>query len=67
MKNRELIKQLLNYNMDADVTLTTSEDITLSFICVDANGEILSEKETSLIFIEGIDKVPDENYYCDEE
>lgn len=52
MKNRELIERLLEYNWDADVSLTTSEDIYLSYICED--GE--DERTTKQIFIEGCDK-----------
>ena len=55
MKNKDLIKKLKEYNLDADVTLTDSEDITISFISHDSDGNELSEKTTNQIFIEGID------------
>lgn len=48
MKNRELIKQLLEYNMDADVSLTTSNDICISYIS--EGGATI--KTTKQIFIE---------------
>ena len=56
MKNRDLIEKLKKYNLDADVTLPTSEDIFLSYICEDNKGNILTEKDTMLIFIEGTDE-----------
>lgn len=51
MKNWQLIEELKKYNMDADVSLTTSEDICISYIC--ENGD--TEKTTKQIFIEGCD------------
>lgn len=52
MKNRDLIRKLLWFNWDADVSLTTSEDICISFICEDGDDE----RTTKQIFIEGCDK-----------
>ena len=58
MKVRELIQKLSVYNLDADVTTPFSEDITLSFICKDDNGNVFSEKTTMLVFIEPCDSCP---------
>ena len=45
------------FNQNADITLTTSEDIALSYICKDAiSGEELTEKTTNLVFIEPSDE-----------
>ena len=55
MKNRELIKKLLDYNLDADVCIQnnyTEEDIELGYI--DDGGEY-TEKNTPIVFIDGID------------
>lgn len=52
----DFIKELNKYNPDADITLTTSEDIRLSFICKDLNGNDLTEATTMQVFIEGCDK-----------
>ena len=51
MKNSKLIEILQRYNPDADVSLTTSEDICISYIC--EGGD--TEKTTKQIFIEGCD------------
>lgn len=51
MKIKELINELKEYNQEADITLTTSETITLSFIS-DENG---TKKDTKQVFIEGCD------------
>lgn len=56
MKNEDLIRKLSKYNKDADVTLTTSEDITLSYISND--GEF-SKEDTPFIFIEPMDNCPE--------
>lgn len=56
MKNRDLIKKLSEFNLDADVSLTTSEDIAISYISDDSGDK----KSTIRIFIEGIDECP----YC---
>ena len=56
MKNRDLIENLKQYNLDADVTLTTSEDILLSYISEDNEGNKLTKEDTMLIFIEGCDE-----------
>ena len=43
---KDFIKSLETYNPNADITLTTSEDITLSYICDGVNGEELSKETT---------------------
>ena len=55
MKVKELIKELQEYNPEADITLTTSETITLSYICSDGG----TKKDSKQIFIEGEDIEPD--------
>lgn len=54
-----MIELLSTYNQDADITLTTSEDITVSYICKDLNGEPLTKKETMQCFIEPMDSCPE--------
>ena len=51
MRVKELIKELQKYNPEAEITLTTSETIFLSFIC--ENKE--TEQNTRQVFIEGCD------------
>ena len=59
MKCSELIRELKEYNQDADVSLTTSEDITTSYICKDPNtDEKLTKKTTRQVFIEPMDSCP---------
>lgn len=58
MKIKELISKLQSYNPDADITLTTSEDITLAYICKDSNGNELTPKTTRQVFIEPTDECP---------
>lgn len=55
MKIDKLIDKLKNYNQKATITLTTSEDIMLSYVCEDNDGNELSKKNTPLVFIEGCD------------
>ena len=57
MKNFDLIRQLMKYNLDADVVLVDSEDIELSYI--DNDGKFTMDT-TPIIFIEGCDI--DEDY-----
>ena len=64
MKIKTLINKLSEYNQDAEVTLTTSEDIFLSYIWIDSNGDKLNKQNTPLVFIEPIDNLPD--YKIDE-
>ena len=67
MKISKLINELSTFNQDADVTLTTSEDITLSFIFKNMDtGEILTKKTTRQVFIEPCDQCPEcTNLYYD--
>ena len=59
MKIRDFIELLKEYNPDADITLTNSEDICLSYICEDIeNGGKLTKEDTFLVFIEPKDVCP---------
>jgi len=62
MKVYELIRELCNYNQDAEVVTPHSETIRLGYIATDSNGEIYGQRETPLVFIEGCDYVEDEDY-----
>ena len=53
-----MIESLKGYNQDADITLTTSEDITLSYICRDKDENILTKENTPIVFIEPTDECP---------
>ena len=56
MKIKDLILKLSEYNQDADITLTYSEDITISYISEDSKtGEKLSPKNAMQCFIEPMD------------
>lgn len=55
MKIKELIKELKEFNQEADITLTTSETITLSWI----SSEGGTKKDTKQVFIEGEDIEPE--------
>lgn len=55
MKVKELINHLKEYNPDADITTPISEDISVSYICKDLDGNTYSRKTTKLVFIEPID------------
>ena len=66
MKINKLIDKLKNYNPNASITLTTSEDIILSYICEDSDGNKLNEKTTPLVFIEGCDACQRCEHYDDE-
>lgn len=59
MKNKELIERLKEYNLEADVTLPTSEDITIGYIFKGPNGESLNKQTTMQLFIEGTDNCPE--------
>lgn len=56
MKINNLIEELNDYNLNADITLTSSEDIAISYICKDLNGNDLTKKTTMQVFIKGVDK-----------
>ena len=55
MKISDFIKELSKYNPNADITLTTSETISLSYICKDQNGNEFSPNDTPIVFIEPAD------------
>lgn len=55
---KDLIKKLNEYNPDADVSLAISEDITLSYICKDNDGNDLTQSTTKQVFIEPMDSCP---------
>lgn len=56
---RDFIKELSSFNPDAEITLTNSEDICLSYICEDRNtGKELTKETTSLVFVEPKDICP---------
>lgn len=44
MKMKNLIEYCKTFNPDADVTLVDSEDITLSYIREDVNGNVFKKK-----------------------
>ena len=59
MKISKLIDELSEFNQEADITLTTSEDICISYICKNTlTGEQLTKKTTKLVFIEPCDECP---------
>lgn len=56
MKNSILIDKLKGFNPDADVTLTTSEDILISYISGD---EKYDKSNAPIVFILGVDSCPE--------
>lgn len=54
---KDLIKELLEYNMNAEVVTAHSETIMVS--CIDA--DTIDKKTTPFVFIDGCDYVKDEN------
>lgn len=69
MKVKELIKELLEFDMDADVTTSISEDICISYISKSTEDVEYTEKTTPQVFIEPTDNCPicDYNYMNEEE
>ena len=59
LKVKELIKQLKTFNQEADVSLTTSEDIVISYI----NENNATPQTTKQLFIEPSDDCKTCNYY----
>ena len=51
---RELIEELLMYNLDADVVTDTSETVCVGYIDK-VDGEHYSKNNTPLVFIDGCD------------
>ena len=62
MKVDKLISELKTFNPSADVTLTTSEDIVLSYVCEDG----ANKTNTPQVFIEGCDTCQKCFHYDDE-
>ena len=59
LKIRKLIEKLKAYNQEADITLTTSEDITISYICKDPKTDQDWTPQTTMqCFIEAMDECP---------
>ena len=58
MEISKFIELLKEYNSDADITLTNSENICLSYICKDENGNELTKETTPMVFIEPMDLCP---------
>lgn len=56
MKVFELIDKLKTFNPDANISLTSSEDICLSYIFKNINGEDYTKKDTLQVFIEPTDE-----------
>ena len=48
---RDLIKELLEFNLDAEITTPYSETIELGWICDDG----ATKKTTKTVFVEGCD------------
>ena len=59
MKVKSLIKYLMKYNPDADIGLCVNgqyeNDIYISFICRDTDGNKLNHQTTKQIWLEGMD------------
>ena len=58
MRNKDLIKKLQEYNLDADVPLVDSEDIIIGYICKANGDEEFTPQNTPQLFIEGVDLCP---------
>ena len=63
MKNRDLILELLRYNFDADVNLGSGENINISYISEDVDGNKSDERNTKQIFIEKANPICVHAYY----
>ena len=59
MKIKKLIEYLEEFNPEADITLTTSEDIYLSYIEDDECDYDEGKKTTKQVFIEPTDSCPE--------
>lgn len=57
MKN--LIEYCKTFNPNADVTVVDSEDIELSYVDKDVEGNVFKKETTPCVFIEGIDFYPE--------
>ena len=58
MKVRELIKELLNYNMDAEVSNRHYETVEIGYVC--GNDEF-GKENTPMVFINGCDLINEDN------
>ena len=58
MKVKELIQELSTFYQDAEITLTTSEDICIFYICEDGQGNRLTKETSPYVFIEPKDNCP---------
>lgn len=58
---RELIKELLDYNLDAEVVTSQTETVEVSYIGSFDDADCSDKKSTPLVFIDGCDYVKDEN------
>lgn len=61
MKVYELIRELCNFNQNAEVVTPHSETIRLGYIVTDSEGNIIDQRETPFVFIEGCDYVQDDD------
>ena len=70
---KDLIESLKSMNPDADVGIKTIDDVYvdqlyLSYICIDENGDEISEMETKQVWIESVDLCCNcqffDNNYC---
>ena len=55
LKIKELIRELLWYNWNAEVTLPSSEEICISYICESVDGKEFDKHNTPIVFIEPTD------------
>lgn len=55
---RDLIKELMEYNMDTEVVISTSETIEISYTGVTDNGDTSDKLVTPFVFIDGCDYEP---------
>lgn len=56
MKIKHLIAELKTYNPEAEITTPYSEDIMLSYMSEDFEGNKLTKETTRLVFIEWADE-----------
>lgn len=55
MNVRELIENLLLYNLDAEVCTSHSESIEIGYIDESTIGETFTRENTPIVFIDGCD------------
>ena len=61
MKVYELIRELCNYNQDAEVVTPHSETICIGYIATDSECNIYDQRDTLIVFIEGCDYVEEDD------